>query len=61
MKNQTIKIYFPENRIWGIVIDYVAGVLVVQLQKRNGKSDETYVLPSALVPHGNGLWRKIEK
>lgn len=61
MNKHIVKIYFPENRIWGIVIDYVAGVLVVRLQKRNGKSDETYVLPSALVPHGNGLWRKVEK
>lgn len=24
------------------------------------KWQETYILPSALVPHGNGLWRKVE-
>lgn len=61
MKQEIVRIYFPENRIWGDVIDYVAGVLVVKLQKRNGKSDETYVMPSQIVPHGNGLWRKVEK
>lgn len=61
MNKHIIRIYFPENRIWGIVIDYVAGVLVVQLQKRNGKSDEVYVMPSQIIPHGNGLWRKIER
>ena len=59
MNKYIMRIYFPENRIWGIVIDYVAGVLVVRLQKRNGVNDETYVMPNQIVPHGNGLWRKF--
>jgi hypothetical protein len=61
MKTPKIKIWFNDVKLWGIVYDYMAGVLIVRLQKRNGFRDVRYVLPEEIVPHGNGLWRWIEK